>query len=136
MLQEHDNKEWISNPETPDPENLPGVLGWHILVRPVNIRNQIGTTGKLIMPEKTRDDIKYLNNVGRILSIGPLAFKDKEKFGEDYMPVKVGDYVTVPRFVGEKIVYKGVRMLLVEDMHLKLVLENPEDIDPTKNIEA
>ena len=72
------NDTWITENEVPDPEVLPELPGYHVLVRPVTIKAE--TKGGIILPEKSRDDIAYLTSVGRVLKVGELAYEDKEKF--------------------------------------------------------
>ena len=62
------NDEWISNKEAPDPEVLPHLPGYHILIRPVAIREK--TKGGILLPDKFKDDAKYLTTLGRVLKVG------------------------------------------------------------------
>ena len=66
------NDEWISNKEAPDPEVLPHLPGYHILIRPVAIREK--TKGGILLPDKFKDDVKYLTTLGRVLKVGELAY--------------------------------------------------------------
>lgn len=131
MIGSKDNKDWITNNEHPDPEVLPVIHGWNIAIRPVPIRET--TEGGIFMPESAREDIKYLTNVGRVIAMGPLCYADKEKFGPTPW-VKVGDYVTFPRFGGQRFVYKGIRMVLIEDTAMLFTVDNPADVDPNHNL--
>lgn len=126
-----DSKEWISNEDTPDPKVLPVIHGWNILVRPVNVRSK--TKSGIILPETTRDDIKYLNSVGRVLAVGPLAYSEKDKFTTGPW-CKVGDLVVMPRFSGQRLIYRGVRMVLIEDQNVLMTIEKAEDIDAAQNL--
>ena len=72
------NDAWVTEGEHPDPEILPELPGYHILVRPVSIKAK--TKGVIILPEQARDDIAYLTTVGRVLKVGTLAYEDKDKF--------------------------------------------------------
>ena len=71
------NDTWITENEVPDPEVLPELPGYHVLVRPVTIKAK--TKGGIILPERARDDIAYLTTVGRVLKVGTLAYEDKDK---------------------------------------------------------
>lgn len=130
-LPSFDNKEWITSDEIPDPEVLPKIHGWNIAIRPVPIRSQMDNG--LFIPESLRDDIKYLTNVGRVVAMGPLCYNDKDKFGPEPW-VKVGDFVTFPRFGGQRFLYKGICMVLTEDSSMLFTVEKPEDVDPTYNL--
>jgi len=82
--------------------------------------------------------VAYLQNVGRVLKIGPTAYKDPNYkplepgyphgfYGEPW--VKEGDYVVWPRFVGQRFKYKGVNLTLITDRQVIFVLNDPKDID-------
>ena len=66
------NDEWLNNEETPDPKVLPVLPGYHVLVRPVSIRNQ--TKGGIMLPDSVKEDISYLTTVGKVLSLVDLDF--------------------------------------------------------------
>jgi len=73
------NDLWISDPiEVDDPEVLPELPGFHILVRPVSVKSQ--TKGGILLPDSTKDDMSYLTTVGKVLALGDLAYMDKDKF--------------------------------------------------------
>jgi co-chaperonin GroES (HSP10) len=126
-----DSKEWISDEEVADPAELPVIHGWNILLRPVNVRKK--TKGGLILPESTREDIKYLNSVARVLAIGPLAYGEKDKFTTGPW-VKVGDFVVIPRFAGQRFIYRGVKMIIVDDQNILMTIKDPSDIDAAQNL--
>ena len=122
------NDSWVTEGEHPDPEDLPEIPGYHVLVRPVSIKTK--TNGGIILPEKARDDIAYLTTVGRVLKVGTLAYEDKDKFlGGAWC--KEGDYVCYQKLVGTKFVYKGVKLLLIFDDQVLMKIDNPEDLDTT-----
>lgn len=127
-----DNRQWLTDTTIPDPEVLPTIHGWNIAIRPVEIRGE--SDGGIIIPETLREDIKYLTNVGRVMAMGPQCYNDKEKFG-DTPWVKVGDYVTFPRFAGQRFVYKGIKMVLIEDSAMLFTVQDPADVDPNSIIE-
>ena len=134
------NAQWISQAETPDPSPLPEVLGWRLLVRPVEIRPK--TKGGILLPDIVKDDAHYLNTVGRVLSVGPLAFRQedyhlyttKDAMGfpaAQFDPwVKVGDFVLYGKNAGKRIVYKGVKLVLLNDDHVTMRVDNPDTLDP------
>ena len=122
------NDSWITKDDVPDPEVLPELPGYHVLVRPVTIKAE--TKGGIILPEKARDDIAYLTTVGRVLKVGELAYEDKEKFlGGAWC--RVGDYVCYQKLTGTKFVYKGIKLLLLFDDQIIMKVDNPEDLDTT-----
>lgn len=125
------NNEWIENEEKPDPEVLPSLPGYHILVRPVSVKSK--TKGGLLLPDSVKDDVAYLTTVGKVLSIGDLAYKDKDKFPNGKW-CDVGDYVCYARHAGQKLYYKGVRLLLLFDDQVMMKVDEPTNLDMTYNL--
>lgn len=120
------NDSWISTEDTPDPSPLPRVPGIGILVRPVPIRKQ--SAGGILIPESFREDMEYLNTVGRVLALGELAFKDEEIYRTGPW-VKPGDYIVYGKFAGQKFFWQGVKLLIVKANAIDLVVDKPEYLD-------
>jgi len=151
---------WITGAEVPDPDPLPTVVGWKLLIRPVSIKTK--TKGGILLPEQYTDDIAYLTTIGRVLALGPQAYKHKdfaveveetaveermnyetgrfEKFEVRRLVAKPqawcqpGQYVCYGKFAGTKFLYKGVKLLLLEDRLVDMVVPDPAFIDPQFNI--
>jgi|TARA_R100000093_G_scaffold2905_2_gene3457 co-chaperonin GroES (HSP10) len=125
------NDEWISDEDVSDPDPLPKLPGYHVLVRPVAIRTE--TKGGIILPDQFKDDVKYLTTVGRVLAVGDTAYKDTSKF-----PIGAwctdGDFVAYGRHVGHKFVYKGVRLILLFDDQIIMKVEDPAYLDTMFNL--
>ena len=93
------NDDWITDKESSDPKVLPHLPGYHILIRPVAIREK--TKGGILLPDKFKDDAKYLTTLGRVLKVGELAYADHNKFkGRAWC--KPGDYVVYGKYQGDK----------------------------------
>lgn len=124
------NDQWISEAEVKDPSPLPSVVGWKLLIRPVAIRRR--TKGGILLPDKTKDDIAYLTTVGRVLAMGPLSYRREDMLvNKQYVPwCSIGDYVTYGKFSGKKIIYKGVKLILINDDVVEMVVDKPENLDP------
>ena len=120
------NDQWMTQDEIPDPSPLPRIPGVGILVRPVPIRRK--SAGGILLPDTFREDREYLNTVGRVLAIGELAFKDEEIYKTGAW-VKPGDYIVYAKLVGQKIWWKGVKLLLIKPSNIELVVEKPEYLD-------
>lgn len=125
------NNEWIEHEEKPDPDVLPNLPGYHILVRPVSVKSK--TKGGLLLPDSVKDDVAYLTTVGKVLSIGDLAYKDEDKFPNGKW-CDVGDYVCYARHAGQKLYYKGVRLLLLFDDQVMMKVDEPTNLDMTYNL--
>ena len=71
------NDMWITEDEVNDPSPLPELPGYHILIRPISIKGV--TKGGIVLPDSTKDDMAYLTTVGKVLSIGDVAYQDEVK---------------------------------------------------------
>ena len=125
------NDAWITEVETPDPAVLPELPGYHVLIRPVSVKSI--TKGGIFIPDSTKDDMSYLTTIGKVLSLGDIAYADKEKFPTGAW-CNVGDYVCYGKHTGTKLFYKGVRLILLFDDQIMLRVDDPTDLDPTFNL--
>ena len=125
------NDAWNTNEETPDPEVLPVVPGYHLLIRPVSVKQE--TKGGIILPDSTKEDIAYLTTVGKVLVIGDDAYMDEDKFPNGPW-CEAGNYVCYGKHTGQKFFYKGIKLLLLYDDQISMVVEDPKDLDPTYNL--
>jgi len=126
------NSDWVSDEEIEiKKEDLPELPGYHVLVKPVSIKKK--TKGGIILPDSTKDDIAYLTTVGKVLKLGKLAYDDKVKFPLGSW-CEEGDYVAYGKLIGQKFVYKGVKLLLLFDDQIIMKVDNPSSLDPTFNL--
>ena len=126
------NDLWITDPEEiEDPEVLPELPGFHVLIRPVSVKSQ--TKGGILLPDSTKEDMSYLTTVGKVVVLGNLAYMDKDKFPAGAW-CNVGDYVCYGKHTGTKLFYKGVRFILLFDDQITMKVEDPKDLDPTFNL--
>jgi co-chaperonin GroES (HSP10) len=120
------NDQWMTEDVVPDPAPLPRIPGVGILVRPVQTRKK--SAGGILIPESVRSDMEYLTTVGRVLSLGELAFVDEDIYRNGPW-VKPGDYVVYAKYAGSKIWWKGVKLLLIKAAAIELVVDKPEWLD-------
>jgi co-chaperonin GroES (HSP10) len=120
------NDAWITEHEVPDPTPLPRIPGVGLLVRPIPIRKK--SSGGILIPDSVRADRDYLNTVGRVLALGELAFMDEDIYRKGPW-VKPGDYIVYAKLAGQKIWWKGVKLLLIKPSNIELVVEQPEYLD-------
>ena len=125
------NDDWISDGQLPDPEPLPDLPGYHVLVRPVSIRKE--TKGGVILPDKFMDDVKYLTTIGKVLAVGESSYKDTTKFPNGPW-CKEKDFVAYGRHVGHKFLYKGIRLILLFDDQIIMRVEDPAYLDTMFNL--
>ena len=126
------NDMWITNEEEETtPDILPELPGFHVLVRPVSVKET--TKGGIIIPNSTREDMSYLTTVGKVIKMGNLAYNDTDKFPKGPW-CKEGDYICYAKHAGQKIQYKEVKMILLYDDQVIMKVEDPKYLDPTFNL--
>ena len=126
------NDEWIDiEDEVSDPTTLPEMPGFHVLVRPVSVKNK--TKGGIFIPDSTKDDMSYLTTVGKVIALGELAYRDIDKFPNGEW-CTVGDYVCYGKHAGTKLYYQNVKLLLLFDDQVIMRVRDPKDLDPTFNL--
>lgn len=84
-----------------DPGAIP--LGARILIQLRMAKKKVTASG-IILAQETRDTEKVQNPVGKVVGIGPLAFKKRdtmESWPEGSWCV-VGDYLRVPKWTGDR----------------------------------
>ena len=126
------NDMWITEEEDEaTPDILPELPGFHVLVRPVSVKEK--TKGGILLPNSTKEDMSYLTTVGKVIKIGNLAYNDKDKFPKGPW-CKEGDYICYAKHAGQKIQYKEVKMILLYDDQVIMKVEDPKYLDPTFNL--
>jgi len=126
------NDMWITNEEEETtPDILPELPGFHVLVRPVSVKEK--TKGGIIIPNSTKEDMSYLTTVGKVIKIGNLAYNDTDKFPKGPW-CKEGDYICYAKHAGQKIQYKEVKMILLYDDQVIMKVQDPKFLDPTFNL--
>lgn len=62
------------------------------------------TASKIILVSETKETEKWQNMIGRVVEIGPLAFKNRETMESwpEGSWAQVGDYVRVPKWGGDR----------------------------------
>lgn len=98
-----------------DPEFKP--FGERVLVQ---IRTpKFKSAGGIILPKDTRETEKWNTQVGKIISMGPSAFKNRDTLSTwpEGEWAKVGDFVRVPKHGGDRweVLIPGRRGLEEED---------------------
>ncbi len=99
--------------DTPDPQELawafpdvkPGMapLGGRVIVQLRRIKKTTGSI-KLILPSETRETEKWQNMIGKVVAVGPLAYKNRDTMTAwpEGAWAQVGDFVRVPKWGGDR----------------------------------
>ena len=112
-------------------DQLPDPVGYRILLKMWKMSET--TKGGIMLPDSVKSDIAYLTTVGKVLSLGDLAYKDEDKFPNGNW-CNVGDYVCYAKHAGQKLFYKNVRLLLLYDDQIMMRVGDPKDLDTTYNL--
>ena len=126
-----DQNSWITPPDVADPENLPRPLGWHVLVRPYPVA-QNREKSSIYMPDAELDFLNHITCIGRVVAIGDCAWNrtdHRNKDGEHFNWVEVGDFVSYPKNVGARRKFKGVSYVLLSDDDVVEHLTDPQVFD-------
>jgi co-chaperonin GroES (HSP10) len=70
----------------------------------VQLRRVRKTSGVIIIVDETKENEKWNNMIGKIVALGPLAFKNRDTMQPwaEGSWAEVGDYVRVPRWGGDR----------------------------------
>jgi co-chaperonin GroES (HSP10) len=104
---------------------LPQPSGWRLLVLPFTPKEK--TKGGIIFSQESLDKSRIATNCGYVIKMGPLAYKDKDKFPEGPW-CKKGDWVIFARYAGSRMNIDGGEIRMLNDDEVLATIENPEDI--------
>ena len=108
-------------------ERVPNPTGWRVLVMPYKGREK--TVGGVYVPDETRDRESIATVVAYVIKVGPLAYKDPDKFGAECEPwCKEGDWVCIGRYAGSRFKLDGGEVRIINDDEVIATILDPEDI--------
>ena len=108
-------------------DRLPQPTGWRILVMPY--QGKAKTDGGLILPDQVREREALATVVAYVLRIGPLAYQDPNKFGDNPTPwCEVGQWVCIGRYAGSRFKIDGGEVRIINDDEIIATLLEPDDI--------
>jgi|TARA_R110000824_G_scaffold16456_2_gene68161 chaperonin GroES len=107
----------MAHPHAPQP------LGWKVLVKPFEAPER--TEGGIFLPSQSQDAEEYLTSHGHIISMGELAYRERESGAKwkGHWPV-IDDHVTYGKYAGQKIVVDGEKFLILNDDEITSILPN------------
>lgn len=125
-----DAKDRVLDPdllEKPLLDRLPQPTGWRILVMPYQGKSQ--TASGLFIPDEVRDREAIATVVAYVMRLGPLAYKDPDKFGPDSEPwCKEGQWVCIGRYAGSRFKIDGGEIRIINDDEVIATILDPDDI--------
>lgn len=113
--------------EKPLLERLPQPTGWRILVMPY--KGKAKTEGGLIVPDQIREREALATVVAYVMRLGPLAYCDPNKFGENAEPwCREGQWVCIGRYAGSRFKIDGGEVRIINDDEVIATILEPDDI--------
>ena len=113
------------NPENIQKSQLPVPSGWRLLVLPFTPREK--TKGGILIAQESLDKLRIATNCGYVISMGPLAYHDKEKFPTGPW-CKKGDWVIFARYAGSRLPIEGGEVRILNDDEILGTLKDPESV--------
>ena len=119
-------------------ERLPQPTGWRILVMPY--MGKAVTEGGVHIPDAVVDREALATVVAYVLKVGPLAYQDSAKFGDDDLYAdlpapghqrswcKEGDWVCIGRYAGARFKIDGGEVRIINDDEVIATILEPDDI--------
>lgn len=102
-----------------------------IYVRPDEISTFTTDEGKeisLYLPETVSVYDKFRNCTALVISVSKDSYTD-EKYQESGPYCKVGDWIMIPRNVGDQVNYRGMPVQIIPEDAIYCVIEDPEHIE-------
>ena len=103
-------------------ERMPTPTGWRILILPPKGKGK--TEGGVVLPDQVVDQHNVSTQVGYVLKVGDLAYKDKEKFPTGPW-CKRGDFVIFRSYSGTRFKIHTQEFRIINDDTVEAVVEDP-----------
>jgi len=101
-----EGQEGVSDPQElawAFPEVKPGQapFGGRVIIQLRRIKKR---AGRIIIVDETKENEKWNNMIGKVVAVGPLAFKNRDTMQPwaEGSWAEIGDYVRVPRWGGDR----------------------------------
>ena len=106
-------------------DRMPSPTGWRLLILPY--RGKGKTEGGLYLHDKVVEDNQISTQVGFVLKMGPMAYKDPEKFPSGPWCAEK-DWVMFARYAGSRFKIDGGEVRILNDDEILAKIQEPEDI--------
>ena len=101
---------------------MPEPKGYKLLISPVEVDEK--TEGGVYMPDALRDAEGIASIIGFVVSMGPDAYQDKEKFPHGPY-CKKGDFVIFRSYSGTRFKIHTQEFRLINDDTVEAVVDDP-----------
>lgn len=106
-------------------DRLPTPTGWRILILPY--RGKGKTEGGILLADKTLEQQQVSTQVGYVLKVGPLAYRDEEKFPTGPW-CQEKEWVMFARYSGSRFNIDGGEVRILNDDEVLARISSPEDV--------
>ncbi len=106
-------------------EKLPNPTGWRILVMPFRVKEK--SEGGIIIAQETLDRARAAVQVGYVLKMGPLCYKDEDKYPTGAW-CKEKDWVIFARYAGSRMGIDGGEIRMLNDDEILGTIDDPKDL--------
>jgi co-chaperonin GroES (HSP10) len=106
-------------------DRMPNPTGWRILILPYQGKAQ--TAGGIYIPSEVQEKSNISTQVGYVLKVGPLAYKDTEKFPSGPW-CEEKSWVMFARYAGSRFQIDGGEVRILNDDEILATILDPEDI--------
>jgi len=108
-------------------ERMPSPTGWRLLVLPY--KGKAVTDGGIMLTEATLEKRALTTVVAYVLKMGPLCYKDTNKFGADVKWCQERDWVLIGRYSGARFrLEDDAEVRIINDDEVLATILNPDDI--------
>lgn len=104
---------------------MPAPTGWRILILPY--RGKEKTAGGILLPDDVQEKSQISTQVGYVLKVGPLAYKDESKFPNGPW-CQEKQWVMFARYAGSRFQIDGGEVRILNDDEVLATILDPEDI--------
>jgi chaperonin GroES len=126
--QKVEEEELQNRPENMDQsilDRIPRPTGWRIVVLP--FRPPKKTKSGIVLAEQAVERQQIATVCGYVVSTGPLAYGDTEKFPHGPW-CKKGDWIVFGRYAGARIGIDGGEIRILNDDEVLATIADPDDI--------
>ena len=104
---------------------IPDPTGWRIVILPH--KGVEKTKGGVLLSDQAIQEQQWTTNVGLVMKLGPMAYKDKDKFSTGPW-CKEKDWVIFARYAGSRLKIDGGELRILNDDEILGVVNSPEDV--------
>ena len=106
-------------------DKMPSPTGWRILILPYRGKGQ--TEGGIYLPDQLVQEQSVSTQVGYVLKVGPLAYKDPDKFPSGAW-CEEKDWVMFARYAGSRFAIDVGEVRILNDDEILAKILDPEDV--------